>query len=378
MFGSAAVLQQKVPVEAEVHTVPMEHPEDISGVAQLFDSGVVDPANVIAVMAQTEGGGEGRATAAAALRRLLGTRLGVAAEMVSTTVPMLMIGGTAGLMCPHFTLFVNRPATAPGQPGVERLVLSAALTRAFGAEELGTLVEVREVATAVSKAMAAAGISDPGQVRNVQLKTPALTAELMRDAVRSGKSLCSADLSVAGARTRGAAALGAAVALGELDIDAISENAIGRDTHLFTQRAFASAGEEQNAISVVVIGNVDGAPGRLRVASGVMAHQLDLRRAHEVFATAGITLANGTVGEQDRPRIKAVFVKAGADAVGDVVGRRHTMLSGPLAAHSGNQAKAVAHAILSSIVGDSLVLANAGPDHQGAPGSNLLCIIAQP
>jgi cyanuric acid amidohydrolase len=378
MLGSAAVLQHRVPVEAEVHTVPMEHPEDISSVAQLFDRGLVDPANVIAVMAQTEGGGEGRATAAAALRRLLGARLGVPTETVSSNVPMLMIGGTAGLMCPHFTLFVNRPAVTPGQPGVERLVLSAVLTRVLRPEELGTLTEVREVAAAVSKAMDAAGISDPGQVRNVQLKTPALTAESMKDAAQNGKPLCSTNLSVAGARTRGAAALGAAVALGELDLQTISEDAIGRDTRLFTQRAFASSGEEQSGVSVVVIGNVDGAPGHLRVANGVMAHQFDLRSAHQVFASAGITLASGTVREQDRPRIKAVFVKAGADAVGDVVGRRHTMLSGPLAADSGNQAKAVAHAILSGIVGDSLVLANAGPDHQGVPGSNLLCIIAQP
>jgi hypothetical protein len=126
----------------------------------------------------------------------------------------------------------------------------------------------------------------------------------------------------------------------------------------------------------VVIGNRDGAPGLLRAANGVMSHQLDLPAAHGVFAGAGITLVNGVVSAQDRARINAVFVKAGADAVGDVLGWRHTMLSGPLAAQSGNQAKAVAHAILSGIVGDSLVLANAGPEHQGVPGSNLLCIIA--
>ena len=25
-------------------------------------------------------------------------------------IPMMMIGGTAGIMCPHYTLFVNKPA----------------------------------------------------------------------------------------------------------------------------------------------------------------------------------------------------------------------------------------------------------------------------
>lgn len=376
MFGFTNVLQHKGPVEAEVHTVTMENPEDTSGVAQLFDRGLVDPVNVVAVIAQTEGGNQARADASAALRRLLGERLGVSGQTVFNTVPMLMIGGTAGLMCPHFTLFVNRPAVTPGRAGVERLVLSAVSTRALGPEELGTLTEVREVADAVVKAMDAAGISDPSQVKNVQLKTPAITAELMMDAARRGISVCSPDLSIAAARTRGAAALGAAVALGELELRAVSEDAIGRDTRIYTHKAFASAGEEQSCVCGVVIGNKDGAPGRLRVAGGVMSHQLDLRSAHQIFAAAGVTLVNGAVSEHDRPRVKAVFVKAGADAVGDVLGRRHTMLSGPLAEHSGNQAKAVAHAILSSIVGDSLVLANAGPEHQGAPGSNLLCVIA--
>jgi len=376
-FGSAAVMQHRAFVEAEVHTVPMAHPEDTSGVAGLFDGGVLDPAHVIAVMAQTEGGGEGRALAAAALRRLLGERLGVAVETLAGTVPMLMIGGTAGLMCPHVTLFVNRPVTTPGRQGVARLVLSAGQTRALAPEELGSLTAVREVAAAVTGAMDAAGISGPDQVINVQLKAPALTAGQIADAAARGKSLCSADVSIAGAKTRGAAALGAAVALGEVELAALSEDAIGRDAGLYTRRAFASAGEEQTAVSVVVIANVDGAPGHLRAAGGVMPHQLDLRAAHRVFAAAGIDLDNGVVSERDRARISAVFVKAGADAVGDVVGRRHTMLTGPLAAHAGNQAKAVAHAILAGIVGDSLVLANAGPEHQGAPGSNLLCVIAK-
>ena len=65
-----------------------------------------------------------------------------------------------------------------------------------------------------------------------------------------------------------------------------------------------------------------------------------------------------------------MFCKAGGDAVGAIDGRRHTMRSDFLAAFSGHQAKAVVHAIVSSIAGTTQVLANAGPEHQGAPGAN--------
>lgn len=364
------------PVEAGVYTVTMDNPDDVSGVAALFDQGCVNPAHVIAVIAQTEAGDQARADAARALQRLLSARLGLSPDALTDAVPMLMIGGTAGLMCPHCTLFVNQPASTPGQPGVKRLVLTAGSTRVLMPEECGTLAQVREVARVVSKTMRVAGITDPADVQSVQLKTPVLTADQIYAAVQRGQRTCSPNPLTAAAMMRGAAALGAAVALGEVDFARLSDQAIGRDTSLYTRKAFASAGGEQTVVRVVLIGNADGAPGSLCAASGAMAHQLDVRGAQQVFAQAGLALADGMVAQQDQSRLKAVFVKAGADAVDHVLGRRHTIASDLLRAYAGHQAKAVAHAIVSSIAGDTLVLANAGPEHQGEPGSNLLCVIA--
>jgi cyanuric acid amidohydrolase len=48
-----------------------------------------------------------------------------------------------------------------------------------------------------------------------------------------------------------------------------------------------------------------------------------------------------------------------------------------LAGYAGIMAKAVANAIVASVVGDSMLLASAGFEHQGAPGSNLIAAIVQ-
>jgi cyanuric acid amidohydrolase len=146
---------------------------------------------------------------------------------------------------------------------------------------------------------------------------------------------------------------------------------------LYSEKGCASAGSEQVGVRVVVIGNVEGAPGRQIAGSAMMQHQLDVGGVRQALQSMGFSLVDGVVTKKERERIKAVFVKAGADAVPDILGRRHTMKSDFLSAFSGHQAKAVAHAIVSSIVGDTMILANAGPEHQGKPGANMLCVIAE-
>jgi len=72
-----------------------------------------------------------------------------------------------------------------------------------------------------------------------------------------------------------------------------------------------------------------------------------------------------------------VLVNAGADYVGSVRGRRHVLHSDFLSPFSGIQAKAVAHAVVATIVGDTMFLASAVAEHQGPPGANLVCVIAE-
>ena len=48
-----------------------------------------------------------------------------------------------------------------------------------------------------------------------------------------------------------------------------------------------------------------------------------------------------------------------------------------LAPFAAIQAKAVAHAVVASILGDTLFLTSAEPEHLGQPGSNVMCVIAE-
>jgi cyanuric acid amidohydrolase len=362
--------------EAQVFTVPMAAPYDVGGVAALFDAGTVDPAHVVALIAQTEGDGHARGFAAQSLQLLLADRLGLSRDAVFARIPMLMIGGTAGLMSPHITLFVNRPGTERAD-GAPRLALGVASTRPLLPEEYGTPTQVALVADAVRAAMAQAGMTHPDEVVCIEMKCPQMTEGRMKDALIRGVGVVHPSPAAASSLSRGASALGAAVAMGEVPADCITQEAIAGRPDLFTTRGSASSGSEQVAVRVVLIGNRANAPGRFRAAGGVMQHQLDLTGARAAFAGAGLRLEDGIVAATDRPRISAVFVNAGADARGDCLGHRHTMGSDFLSGYSGHIAKAVAHASVAAIAQTTLVLGNAGAEHQGPPGSNLVCVIAQ-
>lgn len=364
--------------EAKVHTVPMAGPADVSSVDALFGAGRLDPAHVVALIAQTEGDGFARGYAALSLQLLLAERLSLSREDVAARIPMLMIGGTAGLMSPHVTLFVKKPVSAPPPTAATepRLALGVASTRVLAPEEYGTAVQVELVAEAVRAAMADAAIASPDDVMGVEMKCPQMTAGRMADAVARGRRVADDNPAQCSALSRGASALGAAVALGEVAADDVSDAVIGRRADLYTDRGSASSGDEQVAVRVVVIGNVIGAPGGQVAGRGVMQDQLDIAGARAAFTRAGLRLGEGIVLEEDRAKVAAVFVNAGADAIGDCRGRRHTMRSDMLSGFSGHVAKAVAHAQVSAIARDTLVLGNAGSEHQGRPGSNLVCVIA--
>jgi cyanuric acid amidohydrolase len=100
-------------------------------------------------------------------------------------------------------------------------------------------------------------------------------------------------------------------------------------------------GGEQFACRVVLIGSVAGAPSKLVVGRGMMDHQLDLAGARAAFAAAGLRMVDGALVAEDRDRIAAVFVNAGANYLPHTLGRRHTMNSDFLATWAGHQAKAV-------------------------------------
>ncbi len=363
--------------DADVIRVPMASPGDVSGIAALFDAGKLAPEHVRAVFAQTEGDGYARGYASQSVEILLSERLGWPRSRVNAEIPFLMIGGTAGIMCPHWNLFVRRPAEGKARPRGKRLALGVRTSRVLAPEEYGKVRMVRVVADTTRAAMREAGIASARDVHCVEVKCPAMTPARIQDAQRRGKRVVNTNPAAASSMAKGASALGVALALGEVSRGKLTDAAICRDWALHSEVASTSAGGEQVACRVVVIGNSRQSVSDLVAGHGVMRDQLDLEGASRAFRSAGLQVKDGSVVPAGRRRVAAVFVNAGADFAPGVRGRRHTMHSDFLWSYSGWQAKAVAHAVVSAMVGDTLLLASAGAEHQGPPGANLICVIAR-
>jgi len=362
-------------LESEVYCVPMSSPGDVSQVEALFDGGHVEPKNVVAIMEQTEGDPYCRGYATLAMQNLLSGHLEISHQEVFDRIPMLMIGGVGGIMCPHINLFVKKPATMAAS-GEERLSIGVASSRVLAPEEFGTMTQVDLVAETTKQAMADAGITSADEIHCVEIKCPAMTPARIADAVGRGKTVVNGNPAAASSMAKGACALGVAVATGEVDRSTLSDGSINVEKQHFSTVASTSAGGEQVACRAVVIGNVAGSPSRFVAAHGMMKDQLDIAGARKAFANAGLEMADGVLTEESRGQLAACFVNAGGDFAPDVRGRRHTMHSDFLFSFGGIQAKTVVHGIVSSIVGDTLLLASAGAEHQGPPGANLICVIA--
>ncbi len=351
--------------ESFVNTIRMDGPTDLSALARLFDENSLDPAQITAVIAQTEGDGHARGYCSLALGLMLAERLGSSHREVGARIPMLMIGGTAGLMSPHMTVFSRKPVSAEFRQNPDTqsraLAIGTATSRPIPHDDLGTVAQAEAACAAVQAAMRDAGLDHPDDVACVEIKCPNGDGSQRET----------------GPRSRGACALGAGLALAEIERSQLSDAAILRDLQLFSSKASVSSGTELTDIKVIIIGNKSGAPGALRAGHGVMKDALDIAGAQTAFRGAGVAVENGVVPDTQRERIAAAFVNAGADYLPTCRSHRHTMHSDALAQYSGHLAKAVAHAQIAGIAGTPLVLGNAGAEHQGPPGGNLVCVIAR-
>src|SRR5215471_667083 len=103
-----------------VWKVAMAAPNDVSGLAQLIDSGQIDPAEIVALIGKTEGNGGAndftRGFATLSYQLLLAKQLGVSAEEIGKRVAFVWSGGTEGVLSPHATIF-TRSASGGGANG---------------------------------------------------------------------------------------------------------------------------------------------------------------------------------------------------------------------------------------------------------------------
>lgn len=364
-------------IDVGVSRLSMADPSDVSGLKQLLERGEIKADEIVGIIAQTEGTGYARGYASLCMQLLLSEYLGISAAQVFERIPMMMIGLCGGLMSPHYTVFtrqfVSKPMVTPGE---KRLTIGIADTRVLLPEEYGTTTQVELVAQAVEAAIADAQITSLEDVHCVEIKCPAMTSTRLQAAQQRGMSVVSKNLNQASSMSKAACALGIGVALKEIPAEKIESGVINQNHALYTDRGSVSAGGEQSACRILVMGNTATSISPYRVGHGVMQDQLDTTGVYAALRSAGL-VHSIPLSPTQKARITQVFVNCGADAVSTVRDRRHTIHSDFLSGYAGIMAKAVANAVVASVVGDTMILASAGNEHQGAPGSNLVATIVQ-
>lgn len=358
-----------------VYRLPMAGPDDVSELEKLLDKGEIIAEEIVAIIAQTEGDGYARGYGSLSFELMLSEKMGITRKEVADRIPMLMIGLTGGLMSPHYTVFTKKSVDVE-ETDHKRLAIGIQVTRVLLPEEYGTVVHVKEVAKAVKEAMKEAGITSIEDIHCVEVKCPNLTAARIADAESRGKSVVSKNFAEAGSKSKGASALGVALALGEINEEDLTDEAICNDWNLYSNVASTSAGNEQVACKVILLGNSTKSISPFKIGSGVMKDTLDVEGAKDAFKKAGLIFED-VIPEEERERIATVFINAGADATGSIRGRRTTMKSDFLAGYQGIIAKAVVNAIVGSMIGDTMILASAGFEHQGPLGANLVAAIVK-
>jgi len=364
-----------VPEPIEVRKVPLHNVSDASELAKLIDDGVLEADRVVAVIGKTEGNGGvndyTRILADRAFREVL-TAKGSRRAAAVAEIPIVWSGGTDGVISPHATIFATVPAESAVATSEPRLSVGFAMSEVLLPEDIGRTAMITKVADAVKEAMGRAGITDPADVHYVQTKTPLLTIHTIRDAKSRGQTVWTENTGDSMDLSNGCAALGIAVALGEIEMPGDADVMHRRD--LGSSVASCSSGVELDRAQVVVAGNVRGVGGRYRIGHSVMRDALDADGIWAAIREAGLELPERAHPEDLDGRLVNVFLKCEASQDGQVRGRRNAMLDDS-DVHWHRQIKACVGGVAAAVTGDPAVFVSVSAAHQGPDGGGPVAAI---
>jgi barbiturase len=364
-----------MPEAIEVRKVPLQHVSDASELARLIDDGVLGADRVVAVIGKTEGNGGvndyTRILADRAFRDVLIAK-GTRSPDAVGQIPIVWSGGTDGVLSPHATVFATLPPGQAEPTDQPRLSVGFAMSEPILPEDIGRGAMITKVAAAVRAAMAQAGITDPADVHYVQTKTPLLTIHTIRDAAARGQTVWTQNTGESMDVSNGTAALGIAVALGEIDMPA--DASVMHDRSIGSAVASCSSGVELDRAQVVVAGNVRGIGGRYRIGHSVMRDALDADGIWAAVRSAGLDLPPRPHPDDLDGRLVNVFIKCEASQDGTVRGRRNAMLDDS-DVHWHRQIKACVGGVAAAVTGDPAVFVSVSAAHQGPDGGGPVAAI---
>jgi len=369
-----------------MYVCPMATPSDLSGLQQLADSGKIRPDTLVALAGKTEGTGQhddwGRVWADVVLREWTAKFLGIPVAEVAKQVIFVLSGGCPGVITPHIAVVTREWVDVPNgaaETRDKRLVVGRAGSEAMPPEEVGRMGQIQKVAEATRRAMADAGLTDPKDVHLVMVKVPGLTTPSIKDAESRGKTVVSHDLTFgpegAGVYANDAAALGVAMALGEVSESALSDDVVRRNWDLYSEVAMTSSGGEKRHGEVVLFGNSTASRSALRIGHAVTKDFIDAEGVRNALRSAGLQF-NGLPAESDLSRIVHVFAKSVIPGSDQIRGQRITLLDDVDAYQIG---KALGGMLIASVTGRTTNYVSGGErnSHQGPPGGNIVAAVVR-
>ncbi|MHB1609304.1 MAG: ring-opening amidohydrolase [Acidiferrobacter thiooxydans] len=354
-------------MRADVHSFAATAPDDVEGLARALRDRRIAAADIVAVIGKTEGNGAGndftRAMATQAFTRLLAEYLAIPGRDVERRVMLSFSGGSEGVITPHYLVCTKTGVVAPGEPATRKcLALAASRTRPLDPEEAGTMVMVRETEAAMRRAMSELRVP-PDDVHLVHVKA-ALPA-VAPGAIHPPRCTM--------VHARAASALGVAAALGEVDGDALSDDAIATRLELYSQVANVSAKPGVCASEILVFANSPYWDSPCRIHHAVMRDIIDIEPVRALLATAGLPTCGQLAPDQTR-RIRAIFAKSDADPSHSIRGRRHTMWTDEDFSDM-RYSRCVVGAVLAALTGTTAVYVSTRAEHMGPPGGGPVAVI---
>lgn len=363
-------------MEIKAFKILTASPSDLSGLIELVDQGKINPAEVICIIGKTEGNGGRndftRDLAMLAFEDYFSQKLKISRKEVTDKIIFSLSGGCEGVVSPHILVFVKCGTPADKKLSEKRLAVGIGFTREFAPEEIGRMAQIEETAKVIKNIADKLQLDSPKEVHLIQMKgaIPKYSFEQGEAARKANKPIRS-DM----VYSRGASALGAACALGEVDINDLSDESVCFDFEKFSSTASCSAKPGLTRTEIMVLANSPYWDGQLKINSGVLKDMLDMDSIQKCLIGLGFNLNNGHLSAEQTGRLVGVFAKSEADPSGSIRGKRHTMLQDDDISDT-RYSRCVLSSVLAAITGDTAVYVSTRSEHHGPSGGGTLAIIS--
>jgi cyanuric acid amidohydrolase len=339
-------------MSVDVIPFDMNAPDDLSVVESVLKAG--DPGKIRRLALLMRVAGEytdgSREKARGAVETLL------AAHGLADRSEFITVIGAEGASTPCGYALLDTGGVR-AKDGPRRLAIGLARRPAPAEETIGTAAYAVEIKAVVEAAIRDGGLG-PDDIETVIVNVPQPTT---------------GDVGARGRKGRAAAALGAGLALGEIEPASVQDASIVADGELYTQRVQTFTGPAIRNIEVIAIGNAAGAGGDLVACHVITQDLLDARALKRMLVGAGLPLDQD--GELDTGRLVATLAKLGVHPSGRVAGAPTTIFSSAMPPEK--HARAALSGVLGATLHTTRIFSTFDPVQQAPLGGGTVCCIVR-